>query len=822
METTLQDIRYGLRMLLKNPGFTAIAIIALALGIGANTAIFSVVSAVLLRPLPYPEPEQIVAVWSADATKPDSQSTFSMPDFMDLRAQNQVFSGIGAYRTEDFAVTESGGPAAHAQGAMVTADVLALLRVNPVLGRVFTADDDKPGARNVILSHELWQRRFGGDRNMLERRVLLDGVAYQVIGIMPEGFRFPIQNKPVEFWIPASMQFEVAPGQEPNTTPGGQRGMHYLKAVARLKPGVTPEQAQANAKSVMTALAQQYPDTNKSFNSAKVNPLLADITADVKPALLVLLGAAACVLLIACVNVANLLLARATSRQKEIGIRAALGASRVRILRQLLTESGVLALAGGIAGMLLATWGTAALASMLPRNFPRAAEIDPDIRVLAFTALVSLVTGVLFGMAPAWRVSRPDVVTALNETGRGSSETARGRRLRGGLVIAEMVLAFVLLVGAGLLIRSFWQLQKVELGFSPQGVMTAVVSLPDGDGGPQTTVRNVNFYNQLMERAATLPGVQSVSAITPLPLSGSNWGTGVDIAGRPTAPSDRPVSAVRIVTPGYFKTMGIAVRKGRDFDARDKSDSPGAVIINETFARMHFPNEDPLGKRMTPQMSMDENEPREREIVGVVADVKFGKITTESKAELYMPHTQAPLGAMTIVARMQNNPESFVTPLRQTVERMDKDLPVYEPRTMEQYLGAAVAQPKLNMTLLVIFSAVAVVLTGIGIYGVMAFSVAQRKQEIGIRMALGAQKGDVLRMIVGQGLRLVIAAMVIGLFAAFALTKSLASLLYGVGATDIVTLTAVGALLAVIATVACWLPARRASGVDPITALRAD
>ena len=822
METTLQDIRYGLRMLLKNPGFTAIAIVALALGIGANTAIFSVVSAVLLRPLPYPEPEQIVAIWSADATKPDNQSTFSFPDFADLRAQNQVFSGVGAYRTENYALTESGGPAAHGQGAMVTADVLSLLRVNPVLGRVFSAEDDKPGARTVILSHELWQRRFGGDRRMLERSITLDGVAYQVIGIMPEGFRFPIQNKPVEFWIPASTQFEAAPGQEQSTTAAAQRGMHYLKLVARLKPGVTPEQAQANAKSVMTALAQQYPDTNKSFNSAKVNPLLKDITADVKPALLVLLGAAACVLLIACVNVANLLLARATSRQKEIGIRAALGASRIRILRQLLTESGVLALAGGIAGMLLATWGTAALASLLPRNFPRAAEINPDLRVLFFTALISLVTGVLFGMAPAWRVSRPDVVTALNETGRGSTETARGRRLRSGLVIAEMVLAFVLLVGAGLLIRSFWQLQKVELGFNPQGVMTAMISLPDGDGGPQTTVRNINFYNQLMERAGVLPGVKSVSAIMPLPLSGSNVGTGVDIAGRPTPPSDRPISAVRIVTPGYFKTMGIAVRKGRDFDLRDKSDSPGVALVNETFARMHFPNEDPLGKRITPQMSMDENEPREREIVGVVADVKFGKLTTESKAELYMPHTQAPLGLMTIVARMESTPESLLTPLRQTVETMNKDLPVFEPRTMEQYLGAAVAQPKLNMTLLMIFAGVAVVLTAVGIYGVMAYSVAQRTQEIGIRMALGAQKQDVLRMIVGQGLRLVIAAMVIGLFAAFAVTKSIASLLYGVGPTDFATLGCVGALLATIATVACWLPARRASGVNPITALRAE
>ncbi len=822
MSTFSQDLRYAGRMLLKNPGFAAVAIIALALGIGANTAIFSVVSAVLLRPLPFPEPEQIAAVWTADTKQPDSRSTFSFPDFADVRAQNQVFSGMAAYSLLNVAVTERGGDAAHVQGCLVTSDLFPLLRVNPILGRYFTPDDDKPGVRAVILGYDLWQRRFGADRQILNNTITLDGVAYQVVGVMPAGFQFPIQNRPSEFWTSAATQFEVLPGDDVANAPAAQRGMHYLRAVARLKPGVTAEQAQANTKTILGALAVQYPDTNKRFDSGKVVPLLADLTRDVRPALLVLLGAASCVLLIACVNVANLLLARATSRSKEMGIRAALGAGRVRILRQLLTESVILALAGGAAGMLLAIWGTEALAALLPRNFPRAAEISPDWRVLGFTAFVSIFTGVLFGFAPAWRVSRPDVVTALNESGRGSTETARGRQLRGGLVVAEMVLAFVLLAGAGLLLRSFWQLQKVPLGFDPQNVMTAAVSLPDSETGAATVARNENFYQQLMERAAALPGVRSVSAITPLPLGNSHWGTGFDITGRPTAAADRAITAARTVTPNYFATMGIPIKKGRDFDQRDKSTSPGVVIINETLARMHFPNEDPIGKRITPQMSADENDPREREIIAVVGDIKFQKLTMEDKAELYLPHTQMQIGGMTIVARTEMNPQAVLPGLRQAVENLNKDLPLYETRTMEQYLAAALSQPKLNMTLLMVFAGVAVALTAVGIYGVMAYSVAQRTQEIGIRMALGAQKMDVLRLIVGQGLQLVVTAMVLGLVAAFALTKSLASLLYGIGATDLPTLFSVAGLLALIAVVACWLPAQRASGVNPITALRAE
>ncbi|MGZ5004889.1 MAG: ABC transporter permease, partial [Chthoniobacterales bacterium] len=738
----------------------------------------------------------------------------------DVRAQNQVFSATAAFDDVDMTATDRGADAEHLHGTMVTSDLFRVLSVNPILGRAFSADDEKPGTRVVILSHELWQRRLGGDGGVIGKTITLNEVPHEIIGVMPRAFRFPLEREPAVFWTSTATQFEAPPGSDETTA--SQRGFHFLRVVARLKPGVTTQQAEANISTIVASLRQQYPDTNKRFNSSHVNGLLADLTSDVRPALVVLLAAAGCVLLIACVNVANLLLARATSREKEIGIRAALGASRSRILRQLLTESALLSLAGGAAGMLLAVWGTAALVSLLPQNFPRAGEISPDVRVLGFTALVSLITGLLFGLAPAFRVSRPDVVSALNESARGSSETARGRRLRGILVTAEMVLAFVLLVGAGLLLRSFWQLQKVPIGFDPHHVMTASVSLPEGDGGPQVTARSAQFFAQLMDRANAIPGVRSVAAITPLPLSGNDWATGFDIAGRPTAKSDRPPSAVRIVTPGYFATMGIPLRKGRDFALRDKSDSPGVVIVNEALVRQYFPNEDPIGKHITPQVSLDVHDPIEREIIGVVGDVKARKLTIENRPELYLPHAQAASNSMSIVARTQMEPQSILPSLREAVEGLNKDLPLYETRTMEQYLARALAQPRLNMTLLIVFAAVAIILTAVGIYGVMAYSVAQRTQEIGIRMALGAQRVDVLRLIVGQGARLVVLAMILGIAAAFAMTKSIASLLYGVGATDLPTLISVAIVLALIALLACWLPARRASGIDPITALRTE
>lgn len=814
----MNDLRYACRHLLRNPGFTLVAVLALALGIGANTAIFSVVSAVLLRPLPFPEPERLVAVWENDTRRPSNSPT-SYPNFEDWRARNAVFERLAVSRANDFTLTERGREAVHVQGAIVTADLFPLLRVNPALGRAFLPGEDEPGSRVAILSHGLWQKRFNSEKEALGRTVTVDGQPHQIVGVMPAGFRFPGQNEPVELWTTIAQHREKQPGSD--ETIAGQRGNHYLQAVARLKPGVSVEQAQANLNAIAAALAAQYPDSN-SFHDTKIVPMLADLTAEVKPALLILLGAAGCVLLIACVNVANLLLARASARQKEIGIRAALGAGRWRIVRQLLTESVLLAMLGGAAGLLLALWGTEGITALLPVNFPRAGEIAPDLRVLAFTALVSLLTGVAFGLAPAWRVSRADPSAVLHESaGRGNTEGARGRRLRGALVIAELGLTFVLLVGAGLLLRSFWQLQRVPPGFDPRHVLAVNLDLPDAPD-PQVPIRNAAFFRRLLERAAGLPGVRSVSAMNPLPFSGRNWQTGFDIAGRPTAPSDRPLSYMRAAAPGLFRTLAIPLRQGRDFDERDGYDAPGVVIVNETLARTYFPNENPLGKRITPQVSADIRDPREREIIGVVGDTKFRKLSTENKPELYLPHPQFAQGGMTLVLRAEGDPLALLPALRGVVGELDKDLPLYQPRTMEQYLATAVAQPRLNLALLAVFAAVAATLTAVGIYGVMAYAVAQRTPEIGIRLALGAQRFDVLRLVVGQGLWLTLAGITLGLLAALALTRLLASLLYGVGATDGLTLGVVAFLLGGIALLACWLPARRAAGLDPMTALRAE
>ncbi len=744
----------------------------------------------------------------------------SYPNFEDWRAANAVFERMAAFRTSDFTLTERGRDAAHAQGALVSAELFATLGVNPVLGRAFLPKEDEPGSRVVILSHSLWQRRFGGETTVLGRTLALDGRNCEIVGVMPAGFRFPIQNEAVEIWTTIAPDREPLPeGQTPNA---GQRDNTYLGVVARLKPGVSFGAAQANLDGIGADLARQYPDTNK-FQLPKVLPLLADQTADVRPALMILLGAAGCVLLIACVNVANLLLARASARQREIGIRTALGAGRARIVRQLLTESVVLALLGGAAGLLLALWGTAGVVALLPENFPRAGDIRPDGRVLAFTAFVSLLTGVGFGLAPAWRVSRADPTTALNESaGRGSSGSVRGRQLRGALVIAELTLTFVLLVGSGLLIRSFWQLQNVSPGFDPKGVLTVKLALPETTD-PQGPMRNRNFYRAVFERTAALPGVESVSAVYPLPMGGGNWQPFVLIAGRPTSPSERPLSFARAILPGFFRTMHIPLQRGRDFDARDTGDSAGVAIVNETFARTFFPGEDPLGKRITPQVSGDTRPPLEREIIGVVGDVKFRRLNFRNRPEVYMPHAQLPMDAMTLVARTESTQPAALLPMLQAaIAEINKDVPLFQSRTMEQYLAASVAQPRLNMAILLIFAGVAAALTAVGVYSVMAYSVAQRTQEIGIRMALGAQRGDVLRLVVSQGLRLTLVGIGLGFVAALALTRLLVSLLFGVGAGDPLTFAAISLFLATVTLLACYLPARHATRVNPVEALRAE
>jgi putative ABC transport system permease protein len=814
MNTLLQDIRFGLRMLLKSPSVSIVATIALALGIGANTAIFSVVNAVLLRPLPFPDPDALVAVFETDTQRGQQQGSHSYPNFLDLRAQNTVFQHVASYRGGDFIMTGRGEPA-RLQGSVVAADLFPLLGVAPMLGRTFLPDEDKPSetGRVVILSHGLFQQRFGADPSIVNQSITLDGVSFTVVGVMPPSFEFPIQNDPVELWTTIAGD---ASGSEPVT---GQRGAHFLQVIARLKPGVSEDQAQAELTAIASRLEQQYPDTNtrKSF---RLDSALTALVGDIRPALLILLGAVACVLLIACANVANLLLARATSRHKEMAIRSAMGASRVRVIRQLLTESVLLSLVGGGVGLLLAVWWSDLLVALGKEDIPRAVHVGMDWRVLAFTVGVSLLTGLIFGLAPAFHSSKTELVDSLKEGGRGTGEGARRNRVRNVLVVTELAIAVVLLVGAGLLIQSLWRLQKVDSGLVPENVLTFNVVLPDIK---YNSDKQSQFFIDLKQRLESTPGVQSASAILPLPLSGDRFSISFEIEGRPLPPKDHPSADFFTTGVGYFKTMGIPLIKGRDFDDRDKHGATPVIIITETFARQYFPNEDPIGKRIHPGISSYEDEESTmREIIGVVGDVRNRNLNTEPRPAYYVPQTQVPFSQTVTVVKTTGEPRSLISTVTKQVAGMDQDIPVFGVKSMEEYLSASVAAPRFSTTLLTIFAAVALVLTVVGLYGVMSYSVAQRTNEIGIRLALGAQSRDVLVMIVKQGSTLILLGLAIGLAGAYAHTRLIASLLFGVTAKDPFTFGAVALLLALVALLACYVPAWRATKVDPMDALRCE
>ncbi len=814
MNTLLQDIRFGLRMLLKSPSVSIVATIALALGIGANTAIFSVVNAVLLRPLPFPDPDSLVALFETDLQRGLQRGTHSYPNFFDIRAQNSVFERVSTYRSGDYIMTGRGEPA-RLQGAVVTSDLLPLLGVQPVLGRMFLPDDDKPSetGRVVILSQPLFQKRFSADPSILNQAITLNGVSYTVVGVMPAGFEFPIQNEPVELWTTIAGD---ASGQTPVTT---QRGAHFLRVIGRLKPEVTLEQAQADVTTIASRLEQQYPDTN-TRRGLRVDSALSALVGDVRPTLFILLGAVACVLLIACANVANLLLARATSRHKEMAIRAAMGASRVRVIRQLLTESVLLSILGGAVGLLLAVWWSDLLIALGKEDIPRAVQVGIDWRVLGFTLGVSLLTGIIFGLAPAVHSSKSELVDALKEGGRGTSEGARRNKVRNVLVVTELAIAVVLLVGAGLLIQSLWRLQKVNSGLEPQNVLTFNVGLPEVKYNYE---KQAQFFIDLKSRLEATPGVQAASSILPLPLSGDRFSISFEIEGRPMAPKDHPVGDFFATGVGYFRAMGIPIIKGRDFDDRDRHGATPVVIITESLARQFFPNEDPIGKRIKPGINTIEGEKTAmKEIIAVVGDVRNRSLDVEPKPAYYVPQTQVPFDQMAMVVKTSGDPHSLISAATKQVAALDQDIPVFAAKTMEEYLSASVAAPRFSTTLLSIFAAVALVLTVVGLYGVMSYSVAQRTNEIGIRLALGAQSRDVLLMIVKQGGLLIGLGLVIGLAGAFALTRLLASLLFGVTAKDPLTFGAVAVLLAIVALLACYVPAWRATKVDPMEALRCE
>lgn len=812
METLWQDIRYGVRMLLKAPSFSIVATIALALGIGANTAIFSVVNAVLLRPLPFPKSEDLMMVWETDTVRGQQRGTASYPNFFDWREQNQVFDRIAAYYSSGHVMTGR-GESTQLQGAVVSADLFPLLGMTPMLGRVFRGDEDKPGesGRVVLLSQQLFQQRFNSDPNTVGQSITLDGKSYTVIGVMPRQFQFPIQNEPVELWTTIAGDAE---GEDPVTN---QRGAHFLRVIARLKPGVTREQAQAAMTAIAARLAQQYPEKNL-HHSSYVEPALEAVVGDIRPALLILLGAVGCVLLIACANVANLLLARAMSRHKEMAIRSALGASRMRVVRQLLTESVILSLAGGALGLVLAVWWSDLLIALGKDNIPRALQVGLDWRVLGFTMLVSILTGLIFGLVPAFHSSKAELTETLKEGGRSSTEGGRRNRIRGVLVVAELAIAVVLLVGAGLLIQSLWRLQNVSPGFNPDKVLTFNVAVPEVKYGSEKQAR---FYGDLISRMQLLPGVEAAGAIMPLPLSGDRFSISFEIDGRPVQKGEEPSAEFFTTGLGYFRTMGIPLRKGRDFTDRDQHGSPPVIIVSEGFARKHFPNEDVIGKRIKPGISTYEGEKSTmREIIGVVPDIRNRTLSAEARPQFYVPHLQVPFSEMAMVVRTTGEPEGIVNGVRNEVTSMDRELPVFNVKSMNEYMASAVASPRFNTTLLGIFAAVALVLTVVGLYGVMSYSVAQRTNEIGIRMALGAQTRDVMQLIVSQGFKLVVVGLVIGLVGAFATMRIIGSLLFGISARDPITFAAVAIVLAGVALLACYVPARRATRIDPIEALR--
>jgi len=821
MGNLFQDVRYGARMLLKNPGITFVVILALALGIGANTAIFSVVDAVLLKPLPYPESDRLVFL--NETSRSMDEISVSYPNFTDWRNQNQSFEKIGVYNRSSYNLTGV-GEAERIVTGQVSADLFSALRVNAFMGRLFTNDEDKPGATPVVvLSYPLWQRRFGGQAGILNQQLTLNSKSYTVIGIMPAGFQFPTR---VEMWVPVG-QLSGDPGWQ-------QRGNHPgLYGVARLKPGVTFAQAKAEMDNIGANLAKQYQDSNAG-NGIGVRPLLELFVNDIRRALWVLFAAVAFVLLIACANIANLLLARAQSRQKEMAIRSAMGAGRWRIARQLLTESVLLALIGGSLGILFARWGIALILYISPDAIPRAKEISLDWRVLVFTIGLSFVTGFLFGLVPALQAGVVDVHETLKETGRGTS----GKHwLRSSLVIAEVATTLVLLVGAGLMIRSFYRLQQVNPGFSYDHLTSFSVALPQKKYA--TNEQTEQFYNRLLENLRGLPGVEATAAASGLPLGNNGWQTSFTVDGQPPPPREQtPLMEACLVTPDYFRAMNIPLRSGRYFnDHDDRSALAGkdlskysetereiaalnSIVIDEEFARRYWPNEDPVGKRIRLGNDADPKTPV-LTVLGVVGRVKMEGLGTDSKrVQGYFPFAQIPNGSMTVILKAAGDPNQLIAAVRQQVKAVDPDQPIYSIKSMDEIRAESVAPERLNLTLLSLFAGIALVLAIVGIYGVMSYTVTQRTHEIGIRMAIGAQPRDVFRMVIRQGMLLALIGVVCGLVGAFGLTRLMASMLFGVEPTDPVTFAAIAVLLTGVALIACYVPGRRATKVDPVISLR--
>lgn len=804
MNTLWADIRFALRMLIKNWTVTTIVVVVLALGVGANTAIFSVVNAALLQPLPYADPDKLVRLSEDSPNVP--QMSISYPNFLDWREQNKIFSGIAAMQFRSLNLTGNDQPERLA-GRGVSADFFDVLGVKPAIGRSFVAEEDRPGASPVcVLSHGLWQRRFGSDPNIVNNQVALSGASYTVIGVLPPSYAF---GTPTDVFVPIGLRADEM--KERGSHPG-------IYAVARLKPGVTVETARAETIAMAQRISQQY---GMSGNSATLTPLSEVFVGDIRVTLLILLGAVGFVLAIACANVANLLLARAATRQKEMAIRTALGAGRLRIIRQLLTESLLLSLIGGVLGLLLAYWGVDLLRTAAADSLPSTAILRLDGRVLIFTLLISVLTGIIFGLVPALGAAKGDLHETLKEGGRSSIGSGRAW-LRSTLVITEVALSLVLLIGAGLLIKSFGRILNTDPGFKPENLLTMQLarSVEKNEGA-----KVLNFFNDLNGRLSALPGVESAAFSNGIPL-GQTGDTSFGIVGRPKPqPDQQPQAMFYITSPDYLRAMGIPLIKGRFFTAQDTQKSPRVAVIDENFARQQFPNEEPIGH----YIAGDGKDNPDAEVVGIVGHVKhFGLDAPERiQSQLYFPFNQAPnevLGflapRMNLIVRTKADPLSVTAAVRHQVQQLDPNQPVYNVSTMEQTLDQSLATQRLSMTLLAVLAGLALILAAVGIYGVMSYTVSQRTHEIGIRMAIGAQQRDVFKLVIGRGLGLVLVGVAIGLAGAFGLTRLMATMLFGVKPTDPETFMTIAGLLIAVALLACYVPGRRATKVDPLVALR--
>jgi predicted permease len=807
METLLKDLRFGIRMMTRSPGFTLVAIITIALGIGANTAIFSVVNTVLLRPLPYEEPDRLMVIWE-NQEQVDQESP-SVPDFLDWRERNQSFEEMALARRDSVNLTQSGEPE-RLLVRQVTADFFSTLGVTPHLGRSFSSEEERTKASVALVSDSLWKKRFSGDSTLVGKSITLYDASFTVIGILPANFQF---YTPADVFVPLSFM--------PNSLKEAREEHGGTIAVGRLKRGVSKSQAQADMQNIAAALEQQYPKTNNTVG-VSLKAIHDDMVGDVRPSLLVLLGAVGFVLLIACANVANLLLARAATRQKEIAIRTALGASRFRVVRQLLTESVVLSVAGGALGLLLAMWGADLLLVTIPNNIPWVKEIVLDKNVLVFTVMSSLATGIIFGLAPAVQSSRPDLNETLKEGGRGT--TSGRHRVRSALVVSEVALALMLLIGAGLMLKTFSKLQRIDAGFNPKNVLTMMFALSPGRYSEGSKARN--FYKELDQRISSLPDVEAAAFTTSVPLNGATVTTLLLDGEQFTTYGEQRLTVQSSVGVDYFRAMGIPLLKGRSFTEQDTNKTPLVAIIDENMAREVFPDKEPIGEHVR----LLEGTLR-FEVIGVTRHVKHLSWDADAQSkvrfQMYTDYNQIPdrffaqaTSAMSLVVRTSSDPSSVISSVRNQVLDVDKDQPVYNIKPMSDLIAASMSQQRFAMMLLAVFAGVSLVLSSVGVYGVMSYSVTQRSHEIGIRMALGARGPDVMNLVVGQGLRLVIAGIATGLAGAFALTRVMSSLLFGVSATDPLTFAVTSIVLTGVALGACFVPARRAIKVDPMEALR--